>query len=422
MGMNTKRVWLGFSRFSAALAVVLASASAFASSDEVELEPAVDIKAAATRINAYLNDQTNAAENFRHSDRFLWSNPLPQSDDAFHFPESKIDLGKVEYGHQNKIRHLDEFLSRSKSTGILVIKDGEIRYEKYFQGYDKESRATSFSVAKSFTSALIGFAVEDGLIDSVDDPVVKYLPAFKDSGFSSASIKDLLQMSSGIRFNESTAFRDAEVLRFSMDIFMGRPVTDITREFTQESEPGRKFHYASINTQVLGLILEQTTGMKVAEYASKKLWNPLGMEFDGYWNTDAHGSELTWIGLNMPLRDYAKFGMLYLQDGRWQGQQLLDRDWVAQSTLPNKPYLMRGKVQNNDLELNWGYQYQWWLPKHEDEEFGDYSAIGLRGQYVYVNPKDNVVIVKTSADGQWYQYQYEHMLAFRAISRALRDF
>lgn len=272
----------------------------------------------------------------------------------------------------------DAALKENHTVAFLIIQNDSIQYEKYFNKYDEESIVASFSMAKSVTSMLIGIAIDEGLIRSVDEPITNYIPELKDTGLDKVTIKHLLQMTSGIKFNESYSnpFGDAA------NYYYGTNLRKALRKLKLERQPGEKFVYTSGQTQVLGLVLERALKNRtVTSYLEEKIWLPLGMEYDASWSLDREkdGLEKTFCCLNARARDFAKLGRLYLQKGNWEGKQIVSKKWVEEST----------KYDNSDGSY-WGYQYQWWIPTKE----GDFFANGILGQYIYVNPSKNLIIVR----------------------------
>ena len=282
----------------------------------------------------------------------------------------------------------DKFLEETKSVAFLIIKNDSIQYEKYFNGYDDKSIVASFSMAKSFTSILIGCAIQDGFIKSEDELMVNYIPELKENGLEKITIKHLLQMTSGINFNESyvNPFGDAATF------YYGRDLRKSISKMKPQIEAGTKFNYISGNTQLLGLVLERSLkGKTITNYLQEKLWQPLGMEFDASWSIDKkkEGLEKTFCCLNARARDFAKIGRLYLKKGNWNGKQLVPQNWVEKSI---KADTTNGGARN--------YKYQWWLPTKN----GDFMADGHLGQYIYVNPAKNLIIVrlgKKSGNANW---------------------
>lgn len=272
----------------------------------------------------------------------------------------------------------DKYLENNKTVAFLIIRNDTIQYEKYFKGYDKENIVPSFSMAKSVTSILIGCAIDQGLIKSVDEPITNFIPEIKKNGFEKVTIKHLLQMTSGIKFNESyvNPFGDAA------SFYYGLNLRKEIGKMKLKSEPGKKFEYVSGNTQLLGLVLERSLqGKTITSYLQEKLWTPLGMEYDATWSIDRkkNGLEKTFCCLNARARDFAKIGRLYKNKGNWNGKQIVSQKWVEEST----------KLDTTDGSVNF-YQYQWWLPTPNE----DFMAEGILGQFVYVNPSKDLIIVR----------------------------
>jgi CubicO group peptidase (beta-lactamase class C family) len=244
----------------------------------------------------------------------------------------------------------NELLASTQTTAFLIIKDDRLIYENYFNGYGRDSINTSFSVAKSFISALVGIAIDEGLIDSVDDPITKYVPELqdKDSRYSAITVKHLLSMASGLRYvEEETPFSDDTKTYYDPNLRAAALSALI------EEEPGKRFHYNNYNYLLLGIILERATGMPVAKYMEEKLWKPLGMEAPASWSLDSESSgfEKMESGINARAIDFAKFGRLYLNNGsNLNGEQIISEKWVSTSTSANS---------TSDPSI--GYQYGWWV-------------------------------------------------------------
>lgn len=309
--------------------------------------------------------------------RIFPSRTLRAGGTTFHFAVDSLHIPKtISYG--GKDQDIDQFLKKSNTVAFLVIKNDTIRYENYFKGYESSSVVASFSMAKSVTSALIGCAIKDGYIKSVNDPVTDYIPELRDE-FKKVTLEHLLQMTSGVKFNEGYINPFSEVATF----YYGKDLRNHTEKLRLENEPGTTFHYISGNTQLLGLVLERALKTKtVTEYFQEKIWGPMGMEYDATWSIDQkkNGIEKTFCCINARTRDFAKLGRLYLNNGSWNGQQLVPADWVKQST--------KATTENGGV---WYYRYQWWMASRTGT---DYFADGLLGQYIYVNPEKNVVIVR----------------------------
>lgn len=330
-------------------------------------------------------------KNFRHLERFVPTSQMEAS-------PSPWDLGKnrdsLQYQGEflGKKTTLEQFIDLSDTSAFLVIHKGAIVFEDYRHGDSRGSLHASFSVAKSFTSALVGIALAEGHIQSLADPVQKYLPELTSSTYDGVTVQHVLQMSSGIRFNETYTDPNSDINKMTAQV---PPLSYLEYMNTLERAhaPGTFNHYASINTQLLGLLVSRVTGRSITDYMTEKLWHPLGMERPGKWTLDGQGKELTMGGLAACARDYAKLGLLYLHDGKRGKQQILTRSWVRESVVPTEAHLLPGK---NPASSNVsGYQYQWWTPQDWDNDF---LARGIWGQTIFVHPDNDVVIVKLAAD------------------------
>ncbi|HKK40724.1 MAG TPA: serine hydrolase [Cryomorphaceae bacterium] len=269
-----------------------------------------------------------------------------------------------------------EFLEEFKTVAFLMIKNDTIVAEDYLYDYDEASIVPSFSMAKSVVSILIGIAIDEGYIESVQDPATKYLPEMREE-FDQVTIEHLLQMTSGLDYNESyvNPFGDAATS------YYGRNLIKMVNKSKLETEPGQRFSYVSGDTQILANILSAALGEKsVSAYLEEKLWKPLGMEYDASWSLDKKdGQEKGFCCLNARARDFAKIGRLYLNRGNWNGEQLVPEEWVERST----------RVDTSNGSASY-YQYQWWQGPGEK----DFYANGILGQYIYVNPELNIIAVR----------------------------
>ncbi|MFZ3183841.1 MAG: serine hydrolase [Pseudomonas sp.] len=358
-------------------------------------------------------------ENFRSLPKLFDSHEIRRSGNVLPLATAPRELPQ-DFSFQGKQLPVAQWIESSGTTGLLVLANDKIAYEAYFQGNSAESQAISWSLCKSFVSALIGMALADGSIKSLHDPVSDYAPILKGSGYDGIALQDVLEMSSGIRFSEDYANPNAEINQLGRSIALGRSTDDWIAQLQREKPAGLEHQYVSANTQVLGMVLKAATGKSLADYMREKLWSRLGVEGDGRWLTDAQGMELAFGGLNLRLRDYARFGLLYLHGGRnLAGEQLLPEQWVKDSVQPRRNYLQAGRYQEEG-QPNLGYAYQWWIPQSQE---GEFMAIGVYGQFIYVNPARKVVIAKNSAyadyDRDGSRMEYESLAAFRAIARQM---
>ncbi|HEU0137639.1 MAG TPA: serine hydrolase [Flavobacterium sp.] len=300
----------------------------------------------------------------------------------YQFPVRPVSRSPKSVSYLGGEHSFEEFLDYSKTVAFVVIRNDTIQYERYFDGYDESKVVASFSMAKSVTSLLIGCALDDGLIKSIDEPVVKYVPELRAEGMEKVTIRHLLQMMSGIRFSESYSnpFGDAATYYYG---------TNLRRAISRrklDNEPGTVFSYSSGDTQLLGLVLERALkDRSITAYLQEKIWTPLGMEHDASWSLDRKkdGLEKTFCCINATALDFAKIGRLALNKGEWNGKQLISRQWMEQSVVADTT---NGQPSH--------YKFQWWLPNKR----GDFMAQGILGQYIYVNPSKNVMIVRLGAN------------------------
>lgn len=353
----------------------------------------------------------NLAYTFQHTPEIQPTVTIQGSAAPFEFAKEENIALADGFQFEGSFYPTEPFLQDTKTSALLVIQDDVIRYENYFFGGDEATAFSSNSMGKSFVSALMGFAVADGFIDSVNDPLGKYIPEFAGTDLENIPIKACLQMASGIDFNE-----DTDMNSFSMRTLMGTPAMEVIAGYGVQEPPFTYRRYLSINTEILGQVIKNATGKGLGEYMEEKLWTRIGSAHDAYWTLN-NGTELANGGLSISLRDYARFARLYLHEGNWNGEQLLPRDWIRDSLDISADYSKPGA--NNDGYNAIGYGYQWWVPEGDQ---GEFMAIGVYGQFLYVNPEQNVIIVKVNADPDFMAEHYElkHVEFFRAIADGLR--
>lgn len=324
-----------------------------------------------------LFDADRIVPNFRSMATMFRTAPVRRSETPHRFESNPRELPPT-YEYQGTTRDVQRFLQDTWTTGLIVLQDGKVVQEKYFLGNTAASKSISWSVAKSFISALVGIAVAEGRIADIHRPVSDYVPALRGSGYDGVPIKDVLQMSSGIRFNENYGDFFSDINGLGRAIAFDTSLDEFVASLKRERVPGTFHHYVSMDTQVLGMLLRATTSETIASYLESRIWKKLGMESDAYWLIDRNGMELAFGGLNAVLRDYARLGQLYLDEGEWQGQQIVPAAWVRASVTPDAPHLQPGNPASTWVL---GYGYQWWIPQQPD---GDYLAIGVYGQFVYI--------------------------------------
>ncbi|MFC6440652.1 serine hydrolase [Bowmanella sp. JS7-9] len=362
-----------------------------------------------------LYDEDKIVNNFLHMEDAFPTKVLQPSSNPQLLTPALAEL-PAQFEFDGHMLDTQAFLADSRTTGLIVLKDAQILYEHYWQGMSDDSTHMSFSLAKSFLSALIGIAVEEGAIGSIEEPVTRYAPELKGSGYDGVRIKDVLQMSSGVGFNEDYGDFFSDINRFSRTVALGQPFNEFATTLQREFEPGTYNQYVSIDTQVLGMVLVNATGKPLTEYLQEKIWQPAGMASQAYYLTDFTGMELALGGLNVTLRDYARFGLLYLHNGQRDGLQIVPSHWIHDSVTADAPHLQPG--DNPASKHKYGYGYQWWLPDGRDDE---YQGQGIYGQYIVIDPDKHIVIVKTSANHRYndqsLRWQDKHQALFRAISQ-----
>jgi CubicO group peptidase (beta-lactamase class C family) len=359
------------------------------------------------------------AENFRTMHELFPSREVSAGGYVWKLPRAPggpVSLPET-YRFEGEERSLASFLEESETSGLLVLREGEIAHESYYQGYDATSRAQSFSMAKSVVSALVGIAIEEGSIRSVRDSISDYLPELRGSGYEGVSIHDVLTMSSGVDFDEDYDSFRSDVMWLPVRIFgFQHAVPDILADLGRKREPGTYNEYVSSDSLVLGLLVERATGTSLDRYLSEKIWIPAGMEHSAWWNRDYHGNGLGHAFLGATLRDFGRLGLLYLNDGvrpdRPETGEIVPARWIFDSVNPEGAHLQPGK--NPDSFWTFGYGYQWWIPEEPD---GEFTAIGIWGQYIYVYPRYGTVIVKTSTDYDFDTRDHETIEVFRTIAR-----
>ena len=298
---------------------------------------------------------------------------------------------------------LEAFLTETDTQALIVVQGGDVIYEQYFNGARRDTMLTSFSVAKSFDSAMIGIAIGEGFIGSVNDPITDYLPelAERDPRFSRITIQHLLRMASGLDYAEM------RWALFNSDDALTTWYPD-QREISLKNieivdEPGEYFRYNKYHPQLLGMILERATGMSVTEFTQTRLWDPVGMEYDGAWTLDSEesGFEKMEAGLNARAIDYAKLGQLYLDDGTSHGTQVVPESWVTES-VSQSPDISEADYYPDEFgqliyESNGWYEYMWY-GKRRNGGPHDFYAEGDHGQFVYVSPARRAVIVRIGTE------------------------
>ncbi|WP_188237127.1 serine hydrolase domain-containing protein [Sphingopyxis sp. LK2115] len=303
-------------------------------------------------------------------------NTIEAGDGVYPLPQGEpIDLGI----------DVDAHMATQRNAGLIIVQDGKVRLEKYALGYGAAGRWTSFSVAKSFTSTLVGAAVKDGYIKSLDDKVTAYIPGLKGSAYDDVSVRALLTMTSGVKWNEDYTDPKSDVAQFNLQ----RPVAgeDITvsymKRLPREAPAGSKWVYKTGETNLIGVLVSSATGKTLSEYLSEKVWKPFGMEQDAVWMLGPTGHEISGCCISASLKDYARFGQFILNGGVAGGVKVLPDDWLASATTKQAGIDIPGR----------GYGYQWWT-----NDDGSFAAQGIFGQGIFIDPKRRLVI---ASNGNW---------------------
>jgi CubicO group peptidase (beta-lactamase class C family) len=323
---------------------------------------------------------------FRNIDRLFSTNTVKRGDHVYPLPPGK-PLGNVKFVSNGKEYDLYDYISLNRVSGLLVLKDGKIALERYELGNSENTRWMSMSVVKSFTASLVGAAIKDGYIKSLEDPVTSYLPQLVGSAYDSVTIRNLLQMASGVRWDE-TYTNPASDRRRMLELQISQKpgaVLELMATLPRAAEPGTRWNYSTGETQVVGALVRAAVGKPVAQYLSERIWAKFGMEADAtWWLESPDGLEVGGSGLSATLRDYGRLGLFLLGGGKAGGEQVLPEGWVKEA---GSPKMVGGK------SVDYGFML-WPVPNSVGTiSEGAFSASGIFGQKIYINPKENVVIV-----------------------------
>ena len=329
-------------------------------------------------VNSLFSEE-KIVHNFSHMNEAFLSTPVPRGNGP---------TAELRYGADASLpEQVNAWVNARSVTALVVLKDGDIVHESYYKGTAPEDLRISWSVAKSYLSALIGVLVDEGEIASLDDPVTQYVPALADSAYAGATVRNVLNMASGVVFDEDYLDQQSDINKMGRVLALGGSMDDFAAALDERFAPaGAEWKYVSIDTHILSMVVRGATGRPIAELLSEKIIAPMGLEAAPYYLTDGFGTAFVLGGLNLMTRDYARMGQMFLQNGRYNGQQIVPADWVAASTAPSAP------TQDGEI----GYGFQWWIPVGAPE--GEFMARGIYGQYVYINRARGVVIATNAAD------------------------
>ncbi len=341
--------------------------------------------------------------NFSDMERAFLTTPVPRGDAAVSPLPEGVAMSLPEAA--------EAWIKDRAVTSLLVLKSGQIVHESYHLGTGSADRRIGWSVSKSFLSALFGVILAEGAIASLDDPVTKYAPALIGSAYDGVTIRNVLQMTSGVRFDEDYLDYHSDINKMGRVLALGGSMDGFAAGLRDRfTAPDSDWKYVSIDTHVIGMVIRGATGRDVPGLLAEKIIAPLGLEAAPYFLTDGRGVAFVLGGINMTARDYARFGLMIEQDGQWRGQEIVPADWIADSTRASAP-TAPGKI---------GYGYQWWIPV--GAEAGEFMARGIYGQYLYIDQQRDVVIVTTGADRLFRDpgVNDQNVAMFRAIARTPR--
>jgi CubicO group peptidase (beta-lactamase class C family) len=333
-----------------------------------------------------------AVTTFRNIDRLFPTRIIAHGSAPYPLPPAPTPLAGVSFTSRGSHYTLDSYMAANRVSGLLVLKNGMVALERYAYGNSPQTRWMSMSIAKSITSTLIGAAIKDGAIRSIDDPVTKYVPRLAGSAYDGVTVRHLLMMASGVRWNETYTDPKSDRRRLLEVQIAQHPGTAVQfmSTLSRAAPPGTVNNYSTGETQIAGEAVRGATGKSLAQYLSEKIWQPYGMETDATWWLDSpDGHEIGGSGLSATLRDFGRFGLFFMNGGVVHGESILPAGWVHDASTP--------KTLAGGTPLNYGYM--WWpiaAPPGTVNE-GAFSAVGIFGQAIYINPREKVVIVQWSA-------------------------
>ncbi len=329
-----------------------------------------------------LFSEEKIVDNFSSMDTIFLNRPLPGNGDA----PSALPAGAL----ATLPPEVTDWIIERHVTALVILHDGAMVFEEYYKGTDADDLRINWSISKSYLSALFGVLLDEGVFDSIDDPVTKYAPELADTAYAQASIKDVLQMSSGVTFDEDYLAFFSDINKMGRVLALGGSMDGFALQQDEGfAAPGDGWKYVSIDTHVIGMVIRGATGRDIPDLLTEKIITPLGLEADPYYLTDGYGVAFVLGGLNTTTRDNARFGQMVANGGRWNGQQIVPADWIDASTVAS------AKTAPGAI----GYGYQWWIPA--GSEPGQFMARGIYGQYIYIDRINDVVIAVHAADRQF---------------------
>jgi CubicO group peptidase (beta-lactamase class C family) len=334
-------------------------------------------------------------ENFGRLPDLLPHRTMPAAATRRPWPAGPAVPLPASYAHEGADRPLQDFLDATDTAALLALVDGEVRLEYHALTGGPDVPWISMSVAKSAVSALLGIAVAEKAIGSIDDPVSAYVPVEAGSAYDGVAIRDVLRMSSGARWVEDYSDPTSDIFRLGAAVTGPSTLDDFVATMVRDVPPGTLCRYNSGDTQALAAVLTRATGRSLTDYMHDRLCEPLGTVAPAHWLVDTTGTEMAFGGLLMTAGDFARLGELFRRGGEWAGEQLVPAEWVRDSVRSLGPTTEPGRPVVGTHAFDFGYGYQWWLPEGGR---GEFSAIGVYNQFVYVDPARRTTIVKLSAN------------------------
>ena len=364
----------------AAAALSLTAALASLAHAQVSVDPAKPLGIAS--ILSWKDEEQ--AKGYRDIEHIYKTNTIARGKTVRPLPVAAKQIAPT-FSYDGKTWTIDAYMKAYRVSGLLVLKDGKILLEKYALGRKPTDRWTSFSVAKSVTSTLVGAAIQDGKIKSLNDPVTAYVPELKGSAYEGVSVRQMLMMSSGVKWNEDYVDPNSDVAKAGQSVTEPgvNPMVSYLRKLPRENPPGAKFHYNTGETDLVGVLVSKATGKSLAQYASEKLWKPYGMEQDAIWMTDPGGQERGGCCISMTLRDYGRVGLFIAGDGKIGAKRVTPPGYIGDAT--------RHEI-DTDSKPPGGYGYFWWILDN-----GGFGGVGIFGQSVTLFPAEHLIIVQNAA-------------------------
>lgn len=360
--------------------------------------------------------QINMVGTFSHFDRIWPSHPVTKAAAAAPLRRAAQEIS-LDFRYRGEADTLRDYLARNPVTGLLIARDDTILFEHYQYGRTDQDRLTSQSMAKTIVAMLIGIAIGEGRIHSVDDLAERYVPELAGTEFGGTSLRALLHMASGVAFREDYVDTSADNFKLSRALFTQSgtdAVHAVTMFNTRAVPPDTKFNYGGVQTEVLGLVLTHAVGMPAAAYLQDRIWQPMGAEADATWTIDTHGQEVAYCCFNAVLRDWARLGLLLAHDGALNGRQIIPRVWLMEATTepPDSPFAPGHATRY------FGYGYQLWLFPGPRRQF---AFLGIHGQSIYVDPTSHLVMVQTAAAVSATASRAEAIALWQALAQCYGD-